>query len=424
MFASHFKKLTAVSALCLVGASAMAAEAGRVVFAVGDARIEQRAAEIGHTVQEGDKLTTGTGGYIYLKTVDNGFFILRPGSSARIVNYHIDPAQADNTRIKIELQNGVARHISGEAVKSARQNFRFNTPVSAIGVRGTDFTVFTNQEVSRIAVTSGGVVVSGFTAGCRPEGAGPCEGGLSRELFASQAGQVLQVGREQGAPQILRGASASPDQSAPPRNDEPVAKHGNMTDPTLAPLKNASLNELVASPVAPVAPEAPQVLWGRWQAVLNQPASIDLAKLGNEGAKVIAINDQFALLRTKDSEWQSPTSGSMAFALKRSEAYVLDEKRSVLTPATLENGRLQVNFANTSFATSFDLVSQAERFKFQAQGTVSRDGLLNGASQFERPTNMAVTGVLSKENGGSAAYLFQGRIDDQRVASGATYWGR
>lgn len=422
MFASPLQKLTAVSALCLIGASVTAAEAGRVVFVVGDAYIEQRTAEIGHAVQEGNKLTTGVGGYIYLKTVDNGFFILRPGSSARIVNYHIDPEQAANNRIKIELQHGVARHISGEAVKSARQNFRFNTPVSAIGVRGTDFTVYTNQEISRIAVTSGGVVVSGFTASCRPEGAGPCEGSLSRELFASQAGQMLQVDRGQGAPQILRGSGTSPDQSAPPRNDEPVSKHGNITDPSLTPLKIASLKELAVSPVAP---EAQQILWGRWQAVLNQPASIDLDKLGKEGTRVIAINDQFALLRTRDNnEWQSPSSGSMDFALKRSEAYILEEKRSALTPATLENGRLQVNFANTTFATSFDLVSQGERFKLQAQGTVSRDGLLNGASQFERPTNMAVTGGLSKDNGGSAAYLFQGRIDDQRVASGATYWGR
>jgi hypothetical protein len=121
-------------------------------------------------------LSTGGDGFIYIKTVDNGLFILRPATQARIAAYHVDAKNPANTHVKFELLSGVARSKSGDAVKQARQNFRFNTPVAAIGVRGTDFTVFTDNDTSRVAVISGGVVVSGFSGACRPEGAGPCEG--------------------------------------------------------------------------------------------------------------------------------------------------------------------------------------------------------------------------------------------------------
>jgi hypothetical protein len=124
---------------------AAAAEAGRVVFVTGQAQVGARAAVQDVAVQEGDQITTGADGYIYVKTVDNGFLILRPNSKARVVAYAIDKADPSKTQVKLELQQGVARAISGQGVQQAKQNFRFNTPVAAIGVRGTDFTVYTDQ---------------------------------------------------------------------------------------------------------------------------------------------------------------------------------------------------------------------------------------------------------------------------------------
>ncbi len=103
----------------------------------------------------------------------------------------------------------------GQAVPQARQNFRFNTPVAAIGVRGTDFTVFTDQQSSRVTFVSGGVIVSGFVGACGPAGAGPCEGGNSRELFAAQVGQLLLVRHDQPVSQLLRSDGIAPDLTAP-----------------------------------------------------------------------------------------------------------------------------------------------------------------------------------------------------------------
>jgi hypothetical protein len=228
--------LLGLSAGLLAGSAAYAGEAGKLVFVTGQVTVGGAAAKQDRAVQEGDELATGADGYVYVKTVDGGFLILRPNSKARIAAYHIDAANPANTRVKLELMGGVARSISGSGVKAARQNFRFNTPVAAIGVRGTDFIVYTDQQTSRVAVVSGGIVMSGFSGPCGPEGSGPCEGNTSRELFAGQAGMLLQVRRGEHAPQLLRGAPAlSPDQVAPPRQDEPVGKAAAVTPVTVLP---------------------------------------------------------------------------------------------------------------------------------------------------------------------------------------------
>lgn len=402
----------------------MAEEAGRIIFAAGEARIQQQAVKLDHAVQVGDQLSTGATGYIYLKTIDNGFLILRPNSSARIVAYHVDPAHTSNTRIKIELQEGVARHISGDAVKNAKQNFRFNTPVGAIGVRGTDFTVYTSQDLTRIAVSAGGVVLSGFSGSCRPEGSGPCEGNLSRELFANPNGQVLQITRGQMAPKILQGSTFSPDLNASPGPDEPGTSK-MPTEHTRPPLNNSNLSQLVIAPpgMAPVTPPVspPQVIWGRWQAVLDQPVELNVGEL-QKTYNLLAISGNYLLMRDKNALWQPPVQNTASFALGQHQAVILNEGSRTYTAASLENAQLNVNFAQSTFNTRFDLVSQSERFTRQAQGNITRDGQLMGDSQFTYPTNMMVRGVLSNEPNLTASYLFQTRLDAQRVASGVTAW--
>lgn len=427
---------------CLI-ANAHGDDAGKIIQAIGDVRLGSAPAKVGDTVKAGDSLATGSDGYLYLKTVDGGFLILRPRSDAKVVSYHVDAAQPANTRVKIELRQGVARSISGEAVKNSRENFRFNTPVAAIGVRGTDFTVFTDEQTTRIAVVSGGVVVSGFGAGCAPEGAGPCEGSAKRELYAGQSGQVLQVNRGQAVPQLLRGSALSPDAGAPPRSDEPV-KSGNgssgvtatgstaanspaSTDPNLAPLKLSGLDKLAttttvaAPPPATVSPSAPAIVWGRWQPLADMPADIDLSKLQADYQRV-AMDSYFALLRGKDTLWQSPTDGSVSFTLQNSQAIV--QSGAAVTAAGVENGKLTVNFASSSFATQFDLVTQGQRIARQAEGTVFKDGTFGNPNQFLGNNNMQVQGVLANDPGPRAAYLFQSRLDDNRVANGVTYWAK
>ncbi|WP_296944488.1 FecR family protein [uncultured Massilia sp.] len=479
-----------------VAAHAGAAEAGKVIFAAGAAKVADRAGAEGLAVQEGELLSTGADGFLYVKTVDNGLFILRPNTEARIVAYHVDTREPKNTRVKLELIKGVARSKSGEAVKLARQNFRFNTPVAAIGVRGTDFTVYTDQDTSRVAVLTGGVVVSGFVGACRPDGVGPCEGTTSRELSAAQRGQLLQVQRGQSSPQLLQGGANAPDLVSPPRADEPVAKAGTGAsssssaaigaEPSLDPRKSQALAQLVSNngggstptqpsqpqqpgqpqqpqepqqpqqpqepqqpqqpqepqqpqqpqepqqpqqPVDPTPPVTPlpdrQIVWGRWTPVAGRSATVDLTGEIAAGNTLLAVRKNYALLLTPGADYVADTRGTVAFDLRGSEAYIypdaFDDKPA---QAQVRNGHLSVDFGARSFSTGFDVVtSEGDTYKMHADGVVGRNGRLYGNDFYKAPTNMSVDGVLSGDKGGSAAYIFDGRIDATHFVNGATYWG-
>ena len=460
------RQFLVISCVAFVAVQAHAAEAGKVIFAAGQVLVADKAGAEGTPVQEGELLTTGSDGFLYVKTIDNGLFILRPNTKARIVSYRIDRQNPQNTSVKLELLSGIARSKSGDAVKQARQNFRFNTPVAAIGVRGTDFTVFTDQDTSRVAVLTGGVVVSGFAGGCRPEGGGPCEGATSRELFAAQRGQMLEVKRGERAPQVLEAGAASPDQVAPPLPGEPVAKPGNATSPVLDARNSDKLDKLVgqlpapetSTPVEPVAPvpvapveppplaeipvptlpitppievvEPPPVVpqlqeraiqWGRWTQLAGKPATIGLSKA--EGEERL-VNDIYVLFRGTGRDYVAPERGAVSFALRGGEASI---RKDVLgqeaVAAQLQNGVLEVDFGKASFATSFDVLSGREVFKMTAEGDVSRSGQF-GSSAYSRPgtNNTNVNGMLSNADGGSAAYLFNRRLDDNRLINGVTYW--
>lgn len=459
------RPLLIISALALA-AQAHAAEAGKVIFAAGAAQVADKAGAEGMPVGEGDLLSTGKDGFLYVKTVDNGLFILRPNTRAKIVAYHIDTKNPANTRVKLELISGIARSKSGDAVKLARQNFRFNTPVAAIGVRGTDFTVYTDQETSRVTVLTGGVVVSSFAEGCRPEGGGPCEGAASRELFAAQRGQLLQVRRGQAAPQLMQSNGTGPDQVSPPRADEPVAKSGGPVTPTLDGRKNESLEKLatkiqqqpnkpadpvVMPPTPPVEnkppvvevpveqpkpglPQVPQVPelperkleWGRWLALANKPATIDV---GNVAGTDRLLGPDYAIRRTAGRDYVAPERGSVSFALQGGEATIRTPGlRTDVITADLRNGSLSFDFGKRSYVTSFDVVSGGETFNMMADGVVTNDGRFGNSQSADvngrpRANNMLVDGVLSEENGGSAAYLFKRTLKDERVINGVTVWG-
>lgn len=53
-------------------------------------------------------------------------------------NISTTPPRCWTPEVRFKLETGVARAISGTAAESAKDRFRLNTPLVAIGVRGTD----------------------------------------------------------------------------------------------------------------------------------------------------------------------------------------------------------------------------------------------------------------------------------------------
>lgn len=148
-------------------------QVGYVSLLIGDTRASgpnrkaSQPLKAGSPIYLGDIITTRASGHAHLHFIDGALMSLRPHSRLTIQEYNYDAQTSANSRVTFELEEGTARSISGKAAKEARENFRLNTPLAAIGVRGTDFIVHTNQERTRALVTEGGIVFSGLEETCQ-----------------------------------------------------------------------------------------------------------------------------------------------------------------------------------------------------------------------------------------------------------------
>ena len=180
---------------------------GDAVVVVGHVTLQRANADAplarGAAIMQGSTIETGADGYVYIATVDNGFISVRPSSSLTIERYEYDAAAPERTVIKLALHKGVVREISGKGAQAARDHYRMNTPVAALGVRGTDFSVFTDANVTRADVRSGGIVMTPLGNDCSADGIGPCEGKSSAQLFADHHGALLQLNRGNERPTLI-----------------------------------------------------------------------------------------------------------------------------------------------------------------------------------------------------------------------------
>lgn len=448
--------LAALCAGAVIGVQAQVAGAqavGEIVFASGPALLDGKAVAQGAKVKEGQQLQTGQGGSLYLKTLDQGFFVLRQNSQATVVAYRVDAAQPKNTQIKFSLDYGVARHVSGEGTKAARQNFRFNTPVAAIGVRGTDFTVFADAQVMRVNVASGGIVVAGFNGGCTAAGAGPCEGASSRELFSGDLNVLLQVRRGQAVPDMLRSLELRPDTLSPPRPDEPGSPAGsgkpsekvsdkaaeksatgtpaaatNYRDVANESTKESLLTSVTPPPIVAPVPMPPvvellprQAIWGRWQPLAGVPADEARLALLNDpqfrGTDLV-IGSYFFAHSARD-EQVLPKEGRFAFRLTGGEAYFVEN--GVARAAQINNPQLELDFGKRSFSTSLQLVNGATQVDVNARGDILSQGNLVSNVFF---SNATVIGSSTGTAAQGASYIFNRNVNDNLRATGGTHWAR
>ncbi|WP_151636855.1 FecR family protein [Noviherbaspirillum aerium] len=450
-----------VTALLACLPAAAQSVVGDIVFASGQVQVANggstRAAKIGEAIKQGDELVTKADGYIYVKTRDQGFVSLRPNSAVQFDLYEYAADKPQESRIKTTLKYGVLRSVSGVGAQSAKDKYRLNTPVAAIGIRGTDFTVFANAEVTRATVTSGGIVMSGFNDSCAPSGTGPCNGIQGAELYAQQSGMMLQLRRGDSRPALLDRESSNlrPDVVAPPLPGEKVEKgaaaSGTTTSADLAGNQAITLKQGIAlqeklqleqktatPPAVPVVtppvaepslpappPPAQAVFWGRWQPFAGASASTagkdwSAVEADKQLAVVSLANSVFGLARNMQTDMAMPGAGIFNFALQSHESYILNEATSRLTTARIENPALRINFNNREFDTSFKLVNESHAVDVAANGGITGNGLMFSDNIKSSAT---VRGALA--NGGQqAGYLFEQRINERELAVGATYWSR
>jgi hypothetical protein len=201
--------MTAAFALALGFPVAQAATAvGEVSLAIGTSRIiGERGNETvtrGMSVMPGDRIETDRGGHVHLRFVDGAYVSVRPGSRLTIDSYVYDPAKPQDNAVRFRLESGVARAISGRIAESARERFRLNTPIAAIGVRGTDFVVLAEANRVRAAVHSGAIVLAPIGEGCQLSALGPCATSAARMLSADMGRSCWNSTHSRQRPELSR----------------------------------------------------------------------------------------------------------------------------------------------------------------------------------------------------------------------------
>ena len=88
-----------------------------------------------------DLLKTGAKGRLQVRFSDGSRLALKPSTEFRIAEYQFDKAEPDEGKAIYQLLKGGMRTISGQIGKKTRENYRLETTVATIGIRGTHYGV-------------------------------------------------------------------------------------------------------------------------------------------------------------------------------------------------------------------------------------------------------------------------------------------
>lgn len=412
---------------------AWAGGVAEVLFLSGQSRwsadgVRAQALQKGMQLSEGARIETGEDGYVYLGTLDQAFLVLRPRTVARIARYQADTS--GRVEIRLELEKGVARVVSGKAAKAQPQGFRMETPLAVIGVRGTDFSVLANGELTQVSVRSGGVVVSPLSDVCRPGESGPCSGSQAAELYAHDRGQLIEVRRGTTQAILLApAAGAGPDNVAPPAGEEnrqlERSRSSSSTPARLAETQAESsiaqsINAAEALPVTPPLPVTPTVFWGRWAGVAASDAAAYVALTDQGLRETVAMNSWFAVTRLREIP-ALPQEGVMSLSLAEAQAIIVNQQGAILAPAQVTGGQLTLDFGSARFQTSLATQGGGYTAELRAAGPINPDGTFD--SQWLAGSNGTVRGAIAA-NALQAAYLFQQPLSGGVQVTGAASWAR
>jgi hypothetical protein len=403
---------------------------GEVSLAIGVNRVIR--ANSNHTIQRGmqvmpgDRIETDRGGHVHLRFVDGAYVSVRPGSRLTVESYDYDAAQPQQGTVRFRLESGVARAISGKIAESARERFRLNTPIAAIGVRGTDFVVLAEADRVRVTVNSGAIVLAPLGEGCQASGLGPCSTSAARTLSADMGRVMLEFQPQQGTPRVVPvNGIPSPDRLNPPSPQEPRASaSGNE------PVSEAK-NEVLAAqavsgrggagsvrPVIPAVPLAPATLvWGRWasQALAGDTLSQSLSEAA-AGRNVTVGNDYYGLFRPEPSFSQLISNvGKVEFTLRDAQVHLL--RGGVAELGKVDGGWLAIDFTARQFGTGLSMSHpQAGSAALQASGPVQFSGMF-----VSRQNDTWVAGAISGD-AKEAGYFFEKQVPFGTFM-GITRWG-
>ncbi len=402
---------------CSAAEELVAPSVGTVTLIIGVSQVVRGANILtlakGSAIEVGDRIETTDSGHVHIRFVDGARVSVRPDSVLRVEAYQYDPQHPADSTVKFDLEKGVARAISGEAAHQAKDRFRLNTPLVAIGVRGTDFTAQARPQSVVVVVSQGAIVLAPLDSGCSAAGLGPCGGSRARELSASMGSTALVYRTNMTEPSFqpvnsLKGT----DKITPIMQQE--REGAAQTQGVLADSKSPSS-------IVGFLPQQSSLTWGRWPTNALPGDNLTVPFMTALQGNHVAVGDGYYFLFRNEGvpNLMGVASGQATFALKGGAASYRSSG-NIYSPATLQGGLLGIDFNRDTFATNLVVSSAPSGVQnITAVGTLNpTTGVFLGNG-----TNPHVAGALSFDTL-QAGYLFSKPLANGAVLSGATLWGR
>ncbi len=413
---------------------------GEVSLLLGKAWLQaadssRKPVKVGSQVHASDQIITEANGHVHIRFVDQALVSVRPNSRLEITDYAYNADRPEQSVVKFRLVEGVARSISGDAGRAARDRFRLDTPIAAIGVRGTDFVVSASPRNVRALVNEGSIVVAPYSDGCVAGALGPClSGGVelagsSMQIVEVAHGQLEPVFRPRPEQELHELIDSELDELR--EGDEAAIAKDAVSDlyqesvtmrevsiRALASDKARRQPKLPASALAPEALRERQLIWGRW-ASGDQPAVPGISVAYSDaraGREVTVGNSNFGLFRQEpDGARVDAGLGEVGFTLDAAQAF--HHGASTVEAMTVRGGDLRINFDQNTFATTLNLDSRATgRFDFTSTGRIFSGGYFHN-----RSAGKNIAGAVSTD-GKEAGYFFDQQLGSGLI-QGITLWG-
>lgn len=243
------------------GAPDGAAMVGEATLVIGVARListdgVERLVDRGTAIRVGDRIETGAGGHVHLRFVDGARLSVRPASRLQVENYSRASDASALTAIKFRLDEGVVRSITGAWGEAERDRFRLNTPVAAIGVKGTDFVVKSDGETTLASVYTGAIMLTPIAGvGCQTS-FGPCLNGSEKLLSEDMKGQMLSLSRQQATPQLVPAVDLLAQRVVRPVMAEVTVRPDLVIKPEVNPVASPVVSRTDTSPEKTVVSES------------------------------------------------------------------------------------------------------------------------------------------------------------------------
>lgn len=414
-------------------------EVGRVTLVIGQAlahnkKGEQRPLKRGDSVYVDETIETSAGGHVHLRFVDEGTVSLRPNSRLSIELYHYDKLQPKNSAIRFNLEAGVVRSISGKATQAAHDRFRLNTPITAIGVLGTDFVVRAESEKMWAGVYSGAIAIAPLNAQCSVNGLGACAG--ATRLSEAMGSVMIEFSggreREKIVPldsAIISKASHSDGDNSGQSADSPSVAPGRMT---VAEIKAADVATRLSiaqqplqsdqQPLQPILQPVQQpspFAWARWGGQLPGDTMSQSYAAAKEGRSITVGNRYFALFRAQSALTElEPRAGVYDFKLAQGQVNFVANGVQESTFGKLDAAALQVDFGQRQFNTHLEMSHPlAGSAVLDETGKIGNDGIFNAGNVV---SGSGVVGALSTD-GAYASMIFKKEVE-LGTFSGITDW--